>query len=133
MVTQLERVYAEPYRKLDRGQQAAHVLSLLAELIEEIRGMHDYLDFLDGVLEAGFPEHQQFRKFELALMRRHEYWLHRLYTMRRQYQGVYDEYAHSHGEVKIDHVISVVPYFTSLEHLLERYPRDVVIKDFLDG
>lgn len=127
------RTHLETRPSWDRGQQAAQVLSLLAELVDEIRGLHDYVDFLDTVLKTEFPEHSQLAGYTTAIVRRNEFYLHKLYKFQRQYQKIYDDYAHKNGKPELDRLLTLQPFMISINDLLERFPMDTVVKDFLDG
>lgn len=116
-----------------RGKQAKQIADLLDHFIQEFQYMEDMLQFFSHVAVRQYPTH---RRLVAAL--RHEdgrlnHAVRDLMRLRKEYLQVVGDEEHKFGVIDTPSLLPMFNYTISILDLLDLFPMDRVVEDFLDG
>lgn len=119
--------------QLNDGKQAVQMLELIGLILDESTGLENLLNFFEAVVKSQYPRHKKLQSLIHKLSSRQRFLLKDIVAMQYEYRRFIEKYQHDNGEVIAPSLQSILNYSISLESLLEHYPIDRVVEDFLDG
>lgn len=115
-----------------RAKEAAQMAELTALLAGELRGLLQLLYFSRKILKNHFPTHRKLIARLNTLCETSD--LHRLNldVLHKKYAAIVENHRHEYGALEYVSLQGLLNYSISLEQLLEVFPIDTVVEDFLD-
>lgn len=120
-------------RSDDRAVQAKQVDQWLQEYIAELEGTLTYTDLVARVIRRAYPDHKKLVAFLAGAVDDLSDLLIEVRDFHRRYRSLVADYEHRQGKIDCPRLRHIDPYMTSITELLDLYPMDEVVEDFLDG
>lgn len=115
------------------GKQAAQMIELLEMLIGTADDYFELVEVIGKLIERHFEDHQRFLSAIHRIQEKRKSELFALGQLKKQYRQYLADFEHIHGEVDAPSLAGLLNYSISLESLLEIFPVERVVEDFLDG
>lgn len=111
---------------------ALDVADLMAELETEIQGFTTYLSLLGTILKSRYPRHRKMRKLVEKQKHETEIALVNLRKLQIRYRSKIYDFEHRNGKLERKPMAALTPFAMSFEQLLETFPADQILEEFLD-
>lgn len=128
-----KRQFVELVRNDAEIPNAMDVADLMAELEEEILGFNTYLTLLTTILTQRYPRHRKLRKLIETQKHGNEIALVNMRKLLIRYRNKIYDFEHRNGKIERKKMKSVTPFTMSFAELLETYPAERLIEEFLDN
>lgn len=113
--------------------EAKNVISMLEELIDELRGMGTFLDLLSDVTASKRYSHRKMAKFLKRVKGHCRDDMVAAYKYRSIYRNLVADYEHILGPIEAKRKVNYADLSASLESIMDGNDRARLKKDLLDG
>lgn len=115
------------------AKQAAQMYELIEILLDEQEGYKALLDFVGVLLKKHYPRHLKLTKLIGKVGHNTAFYSAALNVLLREYRAYLADFEHQYGEIDAPSLRGLLNYTISLEDLLEVFPIESAVEDFLDG
>lgn len=123
----------DPNDPQQRGKQAKQIAELLDQFIAEYQYIQSMLDFFERLASRQYPDHRRLQTLLKKEDHRFAFGIRDLSQLSRQYHRVLEDFEHTCGAVETPSLLPMFNYTISILDLLDLFPMDRVVEDFLDG